>query len=129
MTNEGPLLPPDRRISKVSRDKAPDPDAAVLSTCDHEVIWKWARAREAEPATGEETASGPASALKVADGGTALRFNFPALSRFRRISWTEWFDHFDSHHLTFVYDRSEAGHPPSTRYRLVHAADLEGWTR
>jgi hypothetical protein len=126
---EGPLLPPEQRISDVSRDKPPDPDAAVLSTRDHEVIWKWARAREAEPSTGEETASGPASALKVADGGSGLRFNFPALSRFRRISWTEWFDHFDRNHLTFVFDNSEPGQPPSMRYRLVHAEDWGGWIR
>ncbi len=129
MANEGPLLPPDPRISNVSRDKRPDPDAAVLSTRDHEVIWKWARAHEATPATGEETSSGPASALKVADGGSALRFNFPALSRFRQISWTEWFDHFDRHHLTFVYDKCEPGEAPSNRYRLVHAEDWAGWIR
>jgi hypothetical protein len=129
MTNEGPLLPPEHRISDVSRDKPPDPDAAVLSTRDHEVIWKWAHARSAEPSTGEETASGPASALKVADGGSALRFNFPALSRFRQISWTEWFDHFDRNHLTFVYDNSGPGQQPSMRYRLVHAEDWEGWIR
>ena len=129
MANEGPLLPPERRIAEVSRDKAPDPDAAVLSTRDHEVIWKWARAHEAEPATGEQTSSGPASALKVSDGGSGLRFNFPALSRFRQISWTEWFDHFDRNRLTFVFDKSEPGHPPSNRFRLVHAEDWGGWIR
>jgi hypothetical protein len=100
---------------------------SVPSTRDHDIIWKWARAREAEPATGEETASGPASPYKVADGGSALRFNFPSLSRFRRIKWSEWFEHFDRHGLTFVYDdKDEPNHRPSTTYRLVKAKDWEG---
>jgi len=61
--------------------------------------------------------------MKVADGGSALRFNFPAVSRFRRITWQEWFEHFDRHHLTFVYDRTEPGHRPSARYRIVSAEE------
>ena len=116
MANDGPLLPQDRHVPDVSRTKPPDPTAAVLSTRDHEVIWKWARSREAEPATGEDTASGPASSMRVVDGGTALRFNFPAMSRFRRISWREWFDHFDHNHLTFVYDNSESGISPACAF-------------
>jgi hypothetical protein len=126
MANDGPLLPQDRHVPDVSRTKPPDPAAAVLSTRDHEVIWKWARSREAEPATGEETASGPASSMRVVDGGTALRFNFPAMSRFRQISWREWFNHFDHNHLTFVYDNSEPGRQPSMRYRIVHAEEWDG---
>jgi hypothetical protein len=126
MANDGPLLPRDRHVPDVSRREPADPNAAVLSTRDHEVIWKWARARDAEPATGEESESGPASAMKVADGGSGLRFNFPAISRFRRIKWSEWFEHFDRHELTFVYDRNEQGQPTSSRYRLVRAKDWDG---
>ena len=78
----------------------------------------------AEPATGEATPSGPASVLKVADGGTGLRFNFPGVSPFRAISWDEWLDHFTSHDLTFVYDDAEPGRPTSARYRIVPASEL-----
>jgi hypothetical protein len=109
-----------------SRRKPADPNAPALSTRDHQVIWKWARARDAEPATGEESPSGPASALKVADGGSALRFNFPSLSRFRGIKWSEWFDHFDRHGLTFVYDKDDPEHRPSNRYRIVKTTDWDG---
>ena len=98
----------------------------MLSTQDHAIIWKWARTREAEPATGEETPSGPASSLKVVDGGSALRFNFPSLSRFRGIKWSEWFEHFDRHGLTFIYDNEEPNHRPSTKYRLVKGNDWDG---
>jgi len=126
MSTEGPLLPQDRHVPDVTRDKPAHPSAAVLSTQDHEVIWKWARERDAEPATGEESRSGPASSMKVADGGSGLRFNFPALSRFRSISWAEWFEHFDRHQLTFVYDNTDPPHPPSARFRIVHAEDWDG---
>ena len=88
------------------------------------IIRAWASEVSAEPATGEATPSGPASVLKVADGGTGLRFNFPGVSPFRAISWDEWLDHFTSHDLTFVYDDAEPGRPTSARYRIVPASEL-----
>ena len=128
MANEQPLLPPPEatrnRVVNVTRDTAPDASAEVLSTRDEEVIREWARRVRAEPATGEATASGPASTLKVVDGGTGLRFNFPALSPFRAISWEEWFEHLNSHDLTFVYDNPELTQPPSARYRIVPTGEL-----
>ena len=81
------------------------PQAVV--TKDHDVIRQWASRHQAEPATGEATASGPAS-TRVADGGTGLRFNFPGLSRFREITWEEWFAHFEQHNLVFVYEEEIA---------------------
>ena len=115
MSNEYPLLPEKRRIPAVTRETASEARAAVIATRDHELIREWARGVSAEPATGEETSSGPATAMKVADGGTGLRFNFPGMSPFREISWAEWFDHFNSHDLTFVYDNARKGEPPSAR--------------
>ena len=53
--------------------------------------------------------------MQVADGGTGLRFNFPGVSPFREISWTEWLDHFNSHDFTFVYDNEQPGQPPSAQ--------------
>ncbi len=127
MTNDGPLLPQELRIPDDTLVTPHDPKASGLSTRDHQVIWKWARERGAEPATGEESPSGAASTMTVSDGGSGLRFNFPGFSRFRGIGWTEWFEHFDRHHLTFVYDNhTEPGRSPSARYRLVHAEDWDG---
>lgn len=108
----------------VTRDTASDASAAVLATRDPELIKEWARDVGAEPATGEETASGPATSLKVVDGGTGLRFNFPGMSPFRMISWAEWFEHFSRYDLTFVYDNPRAGQPSSARYRIVSTNDL-----
>ena len=58
------------------------------------------------------------------DGGSGLRFNFPGVARFREISWDEWFDHFNGHDLTFVFDNPGATDPPSARYRIVNTSDL-----
>jgi len=124
VANERPLVLVKRPIPNVTRETAPEPGATALSTRDHEVIRAWALRVAAEPATAEETPSGPAPAMQVADGGTALRFNFPGMSPFREISWTEWLDHFNSHDFTFVYDNAELGQPPSARYRIVPTIEL-----
>lgn len=79
----------------------------AIATCDHEEIRQWAARQHAEPATGEATASGPAT-VDVHDHGAGIRFNFPGFGRFRPIAWEEWFDNFDRHHLTFVYEEGIA---------------------
>ncbi len=124
MTNQGPLLPDNRRIPSVTRDKPPESGATVVSTRDLAVIRAWARMLEAEPATGEATASGPASSMSVADGGVGLRFNFPGWARFRDISWDEWFEHFNRHDLTFVFEPPAGDAAPSGNYRIVRTEDL-----
>jgi hypothetical protein len=43
---------------------------------DYDVIRRWAERRKAEPATGEATASGPAT-IDVNDGGARIRCNCP----------------------------------------------------
>lgn len=78
-----------------------------LATKDREVIRQWAARHGAEPATGEATASGPAT-ITVNDGGAGIRFNFPGAGRFRPISWDEWFDNFDRYRLIFVYEENVA---------------------
>ena len=104
----------------------PDPDAPPVfwSTRDPKVIRKWAAIHEAEPATGEATSSGHRSSMSVDDGGSGLRFNFPGASRFREISWDEWFEHFGRHDLVFVCDDPEGAMLPGASYRLVRARDL-----
>jgi len=81
----------------------PASDTRALITTDHEIIRRWAARHSAEPATGTATISGPAT-VDVNDGGAAVRFNFPGASRFRPITWDEWFEHFDRHHLAFAFD-------------------------
>lgn len=97
--------------------------ARVVFTRDHEVIKRWAASRQAEPATGQASESGPAT-FKVNDGGAGIRFNFPGAGVFRPISWDEWLGNFDHHECAFVYD-DEATRPPSSRYRIVKAADWQ----
>ena len=102
------------------------------ATTNHDAIRRWAGHHQAEPATGEATASGPAT-VEVNDGGSGLRFNFPGAAMFRSISWMEWFDHFDSHHLRFVYEESNAEQVAGRAYQLWEARgcdaghDWEDW--
>lgn len=71
----------------------------AIATRDHGVIRQWTAWHQAEAGTGEATASGPAT-VEVHDGGAGIRFNYPGFGRFRSITWEEWFDNFDRHHLT-----------------------------
>ena len=79
----------------------------ALATKDHDAIRQWAGRHHAEPATGEATTSGPAT-ITVKDGGAGIRFNFPGFARFRPISWEEWFENFDRHQITFVFEEEVA---------------------
>jgi hypothetical protein len=125
MQDDRSLFPERQSIPSVTRDTVADARATVLSTRDRQVIRDWAVAMGAEPATGEASESGPSSSMKVADGGSGLRFNFPGFGRFRVISWDEWFDHFNRHDLTFVFEQSEDAAALTARYRLVRTEDLK----
>lgn len=119
-----PLLPEEDPIRLVdAHTTAEQQPGAVLATDDHDVIREWAARRGAEPATGEETQSGPAT-IDVQDGGAGIRFNFPAVGRFRPITWDEWFQNFTQHDLMFVYEHDVPGATPSGRYRLVPRQQL-----
>ena len=117
-----PLLPRRKHVPEVGAQSPVNASEPVLATRDHQVIRRWAEARHAEPATGEATSSGPAAA-NVNDGGSGIRFNFPGTGRFRPITWDEWFDHFDRHELTFVYDNDAADGAKAARFRIVRASD------
>jgi len=105
--------------------------AHLIGTRDPGLIRAWADHHGAQPATGEETASGPAT-LAVNDQGTGLRFNFPAASRFRPLSWEEWLAHFEEADLVFVFEvqssdpRSAESRFGSAYYRLVAREDWPG---
>jgi Protein of unknown function (DUF2934) len=97
-----------RELYSTAVDKLSKKTGAVaVTTRDRDVIRRWAARHRAEPATGEATASGPAT-TQVTDGGTGLRFNFPGFAPFRSITWDEWFGHFDEHGLAFVYEEDVA---------------------
>jgi hypothetical protein len=99
---------------------------SMMVTDDADLIQAWAARHGAEPATGEATASGPAT-VDVRDGGAGIRFNFPGFGRFRPISWDEWFANLRRHGLLFVY---EPGADEATgEYRLVLKERLTDYLR
>ncbi|MCI4062934.1 hypothetical protein MRQ36_10250 [Micromonospora sp. R77] len=76
----------------------PERPGRSLVTANHEVIQRWARARNAKPATiaGTEREGRPG----------VLTFNIPGYresSRIREISWDDWFRTFDSRGLNLIY--------------------------
>jgi len=118
------LLPDDEPACRVDAHSAAEqPPGALLVTDDHELIREWASRHGAEPATGEATESGAAT-VHVNDGGAGIRFNFAAASRFRPITWEEWFQNFARHDLMFVYESDGPGLATHTRYRLVPRTKL-----
>ena len=121
MKAEGQLLPEQGHVARVRADMPLAPSTNVVFTRDHEVIRAWAVKRQAVPATGEATVSGPAT-VDVKDGGAGVRFNFPGSGLYRPIEWQEWFENFDQHDCAFVYDNDDAT-PLSSRYRIVKATD------
>ena len=108
MKNQDPLVPTEGTVSIPTADvKSNRTQGQSVATTDRDLIRAWAIRHSAEPATGEATASGPAT-MSVNDGGVGIRFNFPGVGRFRPISWDEWFEHFDRNRLVFVYEEEVA---------------------
>jgi hypothetical protein len=122
MKFHGQLLPEHKAVPEVRTEGPTQSGSRVVSTRDHAVIRNWAERRQAEPATGEATASGPAT-VNVNDGGAGVRFNFPGTGMFRPISWEEWLSNFDHHLLAFVYETDADDGTLSNRYRIVKAAE------
>jgi len=123
MATTGPLLQSRNRIREVDVDRPPA-GSEVVATRDHAIIQRWAAQHHAEPATGEATKTGPAT-VDINDGGAGIRFNFPGTGAYRPIAWEEWFDHFERHRLTFVFEHDANDPARSTRYRLVTKECLE----
>lgn len=124
MEAKGELLQEQKHVPTVTAEtQRHDTVVGPVATRDRELITSWAARHQAEPATGEATRSGPAT-VDVHDGGAAIRFNFPGFGRFRPITWDEWFQDFDRHGLTFVYEESpDPAEAPSPRYRIVRTED------
>jgi hypothetical protein len=119
MESNGPLLPPQQRVPLIDAEQ--QVEVQPVATRDPEVIKRWAARRQARPATGEQSASGPRTQPGVHDGGAGIRFNFPGVSPFREITWDEWLEHFQQHSLTFFYEETTPDGRLSHRYRLVRA--------
>jgi hypothetical protein len=124
MKYEGQLLPEQPQVTLGREDGAAATSGAanIIVTRNHETIRRWAKAHQAEPATGEATSSGPAT-VAVNDGGAGIRFNFPGTSLFRPIGWEEWLRNFDGHECAFVFENDSDQRPLSNRYRIVKARD------
>jgi hypothetical protein len=97
----------------------------VQATRDQAAIRAWAGRHHAEPATGEASASGPQT-LDINDGETGLRFNFPGFARLRPISWDEWFHHFETHDLLFVYEEVDPSQVAEQAHARWQARGAEG---
>jgi hypothetical protein len=95
----------------------------TIATHDRASIKRWAARHRAEPARADVTRSGSGT-VDVHDGGSPIRFNVPGCGHFRPITWDEWFQDFERHGLTFVYEESsDDAHRPSPRYRIVKTED------
>jgi hypothetical protein len=123
MATTGPLLQTRNRVREVDEERPPA-ESEVVATRDHALIRRWAAQHQAEPATGEATNTGPAT-VDINDGGAGIRFNFPGSGAYRPITWEEWFQNFEQHGLTFVYEHDANDPARSTRYRLVTKEGLE----
>jgi hypothetical protein len=94
-----------------TKDK-PERAGRSLVTTDHEVIRRWAKARQAVPSTVPGTEHG--GHLGV------LRFDFPGYSgdRLTEVSWDEWLGTFDERRLNFIYQETLSGGKRSNFFKL-----------
>jgi hypothetical protein len=95
-----------------STDDKPERAGRSLVTTDHEVIRRWAKARQAVPATVAGTEH--EGHLGV------LRFDFPGYSgdRLTEVNWDEWLGTFDERRLNFIYQETLSGGKRSNFFRL-----------
>ncbi len=95
-----------------SVDDTPDRPGRSLVTTSHEVIMKWARERNAAPATvpGTEHDRHPG----------VLRFDFPGYGgrELQDVSWDEWFAAFDERGLNFIYQEQTTDGRQSNFFQL-----------
>ncbi|MFF3851882.1 hypothetical protein [Micromonospora sp. NPDC002575] len=90
----------------------PERPGRSLVTTNHEVIQRWARERNARPATIAGTERNGRAGV--------LTFNLPGYresSRVREISWDEWFRTFDGRRLNLIYQEQLRNGRPSNFFR------------
>ena len=90
----------------------PERPGRSLVTTNHEVIQRWARARNAKPATIQGTEH---------DGRPGvLTFNFPGWregGRIQQITWDDWFKTFDTRRVNFIYQEQKSDGRQSNFFR------------
>ncbi|MBB4959715.1 hypothetical protein FHR38_003448 [Micromonospora polyrhachis] len=81
-------------------------------TTNHDVIQRWARARNAKPATIQGTEH---------DGRPGvLTFNFPGWregGKIQQITWDDWFKTFDARRVNFIYQEQKSDGRQSNFFR------------
>jgi hypothetical protein len=90
----------------------PERPGRSLVTTNHEVIKRWARARQAKPATIEGTERGGRPGV--------LTFNFPGWKeggRLKQVTWDDWFRTFDSRRVNFIYQEQKSDGRQSNFFR------------
>lgn len=104
-----------------SVDDEPERAGRSLVTTDHEVIRRWAEARDGVPTTVDGSEH---------DGHAGvLRIDFLVNGReerLRDISWEEWFRAFDERRLNFIYQEERSDGRKSTFFRLENPDREDG---
>lgn len=98
-----------RILSPADRPERP---GRSLVTTSHEVIKRWARERQAKPATIEGTQRNGRPGV--------LTFNFPGWRESRRlkpVSWVDWFRTFDQRRINFIYQEQKSDGKQSNFFR------------
>ncbi len=80
-----------------SPDEHADRNGQTLATKNHDVIRRWAKERDAVPATVASTERGNRP------GVLRFRFGDSESGRLEKIDWKDWFQTFDERDLTFLY--------------------------
>lgn len=95
-----------------SADEAPDHGGQTLATRNHDVIRRWAQARQATPATVENGSGRP----------RVLRFDFAPDEdqggSLKPISWDDWLGVFDDRELVFLCQETRADGHQSNFFQL-----------
>jgi hypothetical protein len=90
----------------------PERPGRSLVTTNHEVIQRWARDRQAKPATIEGTER---------DGRPGvLTFNFPGWregGKLKTVTWEDWFRTFDDRRVNFIYQEQKSDGRQSNFFR------------
>lgn len=90
----------------------PERPGRSLVTTNHDVIQRWARARNAKPATIQGTEH---------DGRPGvLTFNFPGWregGKIQQITWDDWFKTFDTRRVNFIYQEQKSDGRQSNFFR------------
>ena len=98
----------------MAKHDSDDNDHGSHTTTDHDVIRKWAEARDAKPASVRGTGG--------KDDAGLIRLDFPGYSgdgKLETIEWSDFFEQFDAQKLALVYQEHTADGKRSNFNKLV----------